>query len=260
MSDNQDMDAQDKPRPSMIARWSQGVTIFSIANAVLLLVAAMGTRVDLWNFSLGLRLVLLVFALALVVSLIALVILIISLRRPPGTLNRGYLLLGVMPSLLLAVVIGRFMLAGSQLPPIHNISTDTTYPPEFTTLKVLRQKAGANSLTYEYKGSKQEIVSLQTASYPYVKPIFSPLSPDDAFTRALALVETLGWRLVSADIGTGIIEATDTSFWFGFEDDIAIRVLRWHGGTRIDLRSVSRVGVSDLGKNANRIHRFARAW
>jgi hypothetical protein len=79
---------------------------------------------------------------------------------------------------------------------------------------------------------------------------------DQAFDRALAAAQEAGWRIVTADKGSGRIEATDTTRWFGFQDDIAVRLTPWGAGTRVDVRSVSRVGRSDAGTNARRIRRY----
>jgi len=68
----------------------------------------------------------------------------------------------------------------------------------------------------------------------------------------------MGWDLVAADATAGRIEATDTTFWFGFKDDVVIRVRPAHGGSRVDVRSLSRVGVGvgDVGTNAKRIRAY----
>ena len=79
------------------------------------------------------------------------------------------------------------------------------------------------------------------------------------FARARTTAERLGWEIVKADPAAGLIEATDTTRWFGFVDDVVIRVTPWGSGTRVDLRSVSRVGRSDIGTNAERIRDFLAA-
>ena len=66
----------------------------------------------------------------------------------------------------------------------------------------------------------------------------------------------LGWEIAAAVSGEGRIEATDQTFWFGFKDDVVVRVRAADGGSRVDVRSVSRVGRSDVGTNARRIRRF----
>jgi uncharacterized protein (DUF1499 family) len=85
------------------------------------------------------------------------------------------------------------------------------------------------------------------------------LPPNDAFFRALAAVEALGWELVDANRQEGRIEATDSTFWFGFKDDIVIRVQPQGSGAKVDARSVSRVGKGDVGINAKRLRRFFEA-
>jgi uncharacterized protein (DUF1499 family) len=79
------------------------------------------------------------------------------------------------------------------------------------------------------------------------------------FNRALDVAQRMGWELVAADQASGRIEATDTTTWFGFKDDIVVRVTSWGSGARVDMRSVSRVGRSDVGTNARRIREFLDA-
>jgi len=69
----------------------------------------------------------------------------------------------------------------------------------------------------------------------------------------------MGGELVASDPVAGRIEATDTTFWFGFKDDIVVRVAPAPGGSRVDVRSTSRVGLSDVGTNAARIRKYLRA-
>jgi uncharacterized protein (DUF1499 family) len=85
-----------------------------------------------------------------------------------------------------------------------------------------------------------------------------PAAPDRVFDRALSVARKLGWVVVAAVPAEGRIEATDTTRWFGFKDDVVVRVAPAAGGSRVDVRSVSRVGRSDLGTNARRIRAFLR--
>ena len=80
--------------------------------------------------------------------------------------------------------------------------------------------------------------------------------PDAAFKRALNAARDLGWQIVAATPDQRRIEATDTTLWFGFKDDIVVRITPTDGGSRIDVRSVSRLGQGDLGKNAARIRAY----
>ena len=70
----------------------------------------------------------------------------------------------------------------------------------------------------------------------------------------------MGWNIVAKDPSQGRIEATDTTFWFGFTDDVVIRITPMGSGARLELRSVSRVGVSDVGTNAARIRSFVKQF
>ncbi|HEU0306092.1 MAG TPA: DUF1499 domain-containing protein, partial [Lysobacter sp.] len=76
---------------------------------------------------------------------------------------------------------------------------------------------------------------------------------------AQQVARDMGWELVAADATAGRIEATDTTLWFGFKDDIVVRVEAEGSGSRIDVRSLSRVGKSDVGTNAKRIHAYLQA-
>ena len=136
------------------------------------------------------------------------------------------------------------------MPPIHDISTDLENPPEFTALVPLRADA-PNSLD---RGP--ELPQLQREGFPDVAPVTLSQPPGEAFTGVLAAAQDSGWEIVSADQSSGRIEATDTTLWFGFTDDIVVRLTPWGAGTRVDVRSVSRVGRSDVGTNARRIEQF----
>jgi uncharacterized protein (DUF1499 family) len=138
-----------------------------------------------------------------------------------------------------------------QVPPIHDITTDTETPPAFVAILPLR--AGAPD-PVEYGGPA--VAAQQKAAYPDIAPAVLALPPDQAFQRALAAARAMGWKLVAADEPDGRIEATATTFWFGFKDDVVIRLRPQGTGTRVDVRSVSRVGRSDLGTNAVRIRAF----
>jgi uncharacterized protein (DUF1499 family) len=135
--------------------------------------------------------------------------------------------------------------------PIHDISTDTVNPPRFVAILPLR--AGApNSVQYE----GEAVAKQQRTVYPDIRPLDRNEQPDAAFQRALTAARELGWDVVAAVPGEGRIESTDTTIWFGFKDDIVVRVAPVAGGSRIDVRSVSRLGTSDLGKNAARVRAY----
>ncbi|MEX2352937.1 MAG: DUF1499 domain-containing protein [Gammaproteobacteria bacterium] len=146
---------------------------------------------------------------------------------------------------------------GQSWPSIHDISTDTNNPPDFVAVLPLRADA-PNTAVYGESSemTPEKLARLQREAYPDIKPVVLDVTADAAFDRALAAVELLGWELVEADRQAGRIEATDTTFWFRFKDDIVIRIRAEASGTRVDARSVSRVGRGDAGTNAKRLRRF----
>jgi uncharacterized protein (DUF1499 family) len=137
------------------------------------------------------------------------------------------------------------------VPRIHDISTDTENPPLFVAVLPLRKDA-ENTAVY---GGK-EVADQQRKGYPDIQPLLLGVPPQVAFARALDTAESMGWTLVASNPAEGRIEATDRTLWYGFKDDIVIRVAPSGSGSRVDVRSVSRVGRSDIGINAQRIRQF----
>jgi len=191
---------------------------------------------------------------AIAAAIVSLAGLVATLTRPREA-RRGILLAAI--SLLAGVVLigipGRFRL-GPPKPPIHDITTDMQEPPEYVAVLPLRVNVPN---TTEYGGEK--IASQQRAAYPDLQPLILNVPPPQAFDRALATVREMGWELVAADATAGRIEATDTTFWFGFKDDVVIRVRAADRGSRVDVRSLSRVGGGDAGTNAKRIRAYLDA-
>ncbi len=161
-----------------------------------------------------------------------------------------------VPALLVAAVACLVPLwsivTGLGAPLIHDITTDTEDPPEFVAVVPLNTP---NRTVYE----GETIAARQREAYPDLQPVILDVPPAQAFEAALATVDEMGWELVSTDAGAGRIEATDTTFWFGFKDDVVIRVQAAANGSRVDVRSLSRVGGSDVGANAKRIRRYVTA-
>jgi len=148
-------------------------------------------------------------------------------------------------------------------PPIHDITTDLENPPAFVDVLALREQTGATNTAEYLQENKRpggiviNVPDAQRKAYPDIQPIvMEGVPPADAFKRALEAVERQGWTLVTANAEEGRIEAWDKTFWFGFIDDVVIRVTAADTGSRVDVRSVSRVGGGDAGKNAQRIRGY----
>lgn len=157
------------------------------------------------------------------------------------------LLLGSVPLAIIFTLIG----SGLKAPAIHDVSTDLENPPLFIASYALR-KAAENSLDIP----TEQVRDQQRASYPDLLPKQVNAPVDKAFERALETCKSLGWSITAESLAEGRIEAVEATLFFGFKDDIVIRVSATETGSLVDVRSVSRVGVSDLGANAKRIRRF----
>lgn len=232
---------------SIKAKLVLGLTVLVV---LLLPLAALGVRFQLWPYyEVFQRLTWVIYAEVTLV-LISFILVIVALFRKH--------LRDVFALMLSIIIAGSVLLAISwhferarALPAIHDITTDWVNPPQFVVIPKERP-AEANSLVYGGESISQQ----QRVAYPQVKAILTFQSPGQAFGESLAIVRQNGWRIVAANEADGYIEATATTFWFGFKDDIVIRVTPDGSGSRIDLRSVSRVGRSDLGANAARIENF----
>jgi uncharacterized protein (DUF1499 family) len=188
---------------------------------------------------------------AIAAVLLAVVAIIIAARRGTGK---------IAPLLALVLVVAAFaapvakVRQASRVPRIHDITTDTERPPQFVAAVPLR--AGARN-PVEYGGA--DVAAEQRRGYPDLQPLSLPLPPNQTFDKALATARAMGWDIVASDPSSGRIEATDTTFWFGFKDDVVIRVAAAPNGSRVDVRSLSRVGLSDVGTNAARIRKYLAA-
>ena len=162
-------------------------------------------------------------------------------------------LAGLALAVFLVGTVTSWWIVAKRVPMIHDITTDTENPPSFVAILPLRQNA-ANPAKY----GGPEVAKLQHLSYPDIQPVQLPVPPRKAFERALSAAQTMGWQIVDANESQGRIETTATTTWFHFKDDVVIRIAGTDGGSRVDVRSVSRVGRSDLGTNARRIRAYVK--
>jgi len=178
-------------------------------------------------------------------------------------------------------------------PPIHDITTNPANPPQFVALAPTRRDESPNGVAYGGGGkamaAKEEkalaqffkspagkaspgrataaaacgqwgpdcLAAVQHAYYPHIRPLAAPgVAPGKAYQAALATARGMGWKIAAANPKSGHIEATATTAWFGFKDDIVINVTAAGGGSVVNVRSESRLGLSDLGKNARRVKSY----
>jgi hypothetical protein len=239
--------------------WSRAALIGAVVALLLLPLGALGSRIGLWGFPTGFLFLAAGALLATVGVVIGIVGLILA-RKANRPADRPGLFAGIVISVMvLGFLMAQFNTASS-VPPIHNISTDMVDPPAFDQVIALRE--GANPLEYdvselvEFQGEQVTYGELQQNAYPDVRTHESSLTPEQALEAAVAVLESMGLQIVDTNPAEGTVEATATTFWFGFKDDVVVRIRETSDGSRIDVRSVSRVGQSDLGANAARIMAF----
>jgi uncharacterized protein (DUF1499 family) len=221
--------------------------IVSLTSLVLLAAGPLGTRAGVWTFIIGFVLL----ALSLVFGLAG-----AGLSLVAGIKTGQWMLplLGIVIGLAVVAMPSSVIVSARGAPPIHEITTDMQDPPAFVAILPLR--AGAANPP-EYGGSS--VADQQRRAFPDIQPVVLAVTPQQAFERALSSASQLGWEVVSRDVAAGRIEAVATTFWFGFKDDIIIRIRSAAEGSRVDIRSKSRVGVGDLGANARRVRAFVAA-
>lgn len=221
--------------------WHRRIALgLAILAAALLVASGLGVRAGLWPFRVGFGM----FAGALVTGLAAAGTAAVGLMIP--RLRSGsvaILTISFFLGLAAAAVPLDHVRRVKTLPYINDVTTDTDKPPPFSDAK-----------PYE-----SHFAELQRIGYPELRALELGVPPAQAFARARSAAQSLGWEIVAADQSAGRIEAVATTRWFGFKDDIVVRVSGVPSGSRIDVRSRSRVGRSDLGANARRIQDFLTA-
>ena len=240
---------------SLLRRAPLLALILAVIAAVMLVLGPIGWRVGWWHFRFAF---LTLMPWAAYFGIAALIVAALSLLLGRSRIEwRGIAIAAAAfaAGALIAYVPWHYDQMRQTVPPIHDITTDTDNPPAFAAVVTVRTADGGNPVAYE--GSK--IAEQQRQAYPDIIPLTVALARDVAFNQALNAAQRMGWTIVAADGAAGRIEASDRSRWFGFTDDIVIRVAATDAGSRIDLRSSSRLGRSDFGVNAARIRAYLSA-
>ena len=231
------------PLPALL-RWPG---YLAWAFLTLIALAVLTVRAGQWQQGL------LLYAVACLASLLVLAWYAVAVLLPRNGSRRGAIALRALPALPGALLLVSAM-AARDVPPIHDITTDLQDPPRFEAVLEARGPK-ANSLAID-----PEVQATQARAYPDLGTLYSNAPYAKTFARAEAVARDLGWEILRSDANAGFIEAVDTTAIMAFKDDIVIRVRSDEGGSLVDLRSASRVGVSDLGANAARIRAFAERF
>lgn len=247
----------------------------SLLVPVWFMVAALGVKFGLWPWRLGLGVLIVQWGPRLLIAstVIAAIALIAVLIRKPRRGWQAAMIALLIPALGFAYM-GWVRSQSADIPPIHDVATDIVDPPA-PSARLLATRAADDAnpvldmtapLTAAdvYQGPRfarfgdRSLGQVGQEAYPALRTLEVAVAPAVAFAAARKAAQDMGWALVSENEPGGVIEATAETFWFGFKDDVIIRVRPAVGGagSRIDARSISRVGLSDLGANGKRIE----AW
>lgn len=228
------------------ARWiAAGLALLAVW---VLFMAGAGNKIGLWDFRTGLGM--LKWAAYIGVAAAVASLALLAVLRPQGRVL-GLLLVSTVVGLAVVALPWQWRRIARTVPPIHDITTDLGNPPAFEAILPLRADAPNSA---EYGGP--EVAAQQRAAYPDIAPLFLEASTGTAFQRSLDAARGMGWEIVTADSARGRIEAVATTRWFGFKDDVVVRIAQDGSRARVDVRSVSRVGGGDVGTNARRIEDF----
>ena len=228
--------------------WAKAILVGGVVAVCCVLVGAIGVRIGLWPYGTGFTFLTGGAVLSVMGLFLGIIAYVVCLRKGLRA-ERSGILIGILLSAVILAQLGVQYSAVTSVPVIHNISTDTIEPPVFNKLIAIREAEGANPLAYD----AEVLAAQQQAAYPEVKTLVSSRPTKVLFNQAMIVLQDLGLEIVNEDTAAGMIEATATTFWFGFKDDVVVRVRSTVNGSIVDVRSVSRVGQSDLGANAKRI-------
>ena len=219
------MNAQQNSGRTSVGKWLVVIgLIVALASAAAMILSGIGYRLGLYHFRTGFAILGWAFWFALA---------------------------GIAIGVAAAYIPWSYKQTAGSLPYIHDISTDTENPPEFVAAATLR-KPGDHPVAYDGK----EVADLQHKAYADLAPLTTKASKEKVFEAAKAALLSMGMHLADADPTQGRIEANHTSLLYGFTDDMVVRIATDADGTKVDARSKSRVGRSDLGQNAKRIRTF----
>lgn len=245
--------------------WVRLALILALLLPVYFLVSALGTKFGVFDWRIGFGLLVIkVGALVLfgVLGMAFVGLLLSVLVKPRRGWGRALIAL-LAPALALGFVVS-VMTRAKTIPPIHDIATNIQDPPQFSTAvtearATIRDGNPISSMTTPVALLKGKSVGeVGRAAYPDIESLTLVMPVGRATEVVAAAASKQGLRVVRTSIADGSVEAVAESFWFGFKDDVAIRVRPGADGVSsiVDIRSTSRVGVSDLGANAKRVRRL----
>ncbi|HKK45882.1 MAG TPA: DUF1499 domain-containing protein [Balneolaceae bacterium] len=238
-----------------VSKWGLISGILAILASLMLFFSGYGYQWGWWGLGTAFQYLIPGSALLAFIGL-ALAVVFAFVNKPDRPRRLKWMAyLGTFLGIAVLANVGYWYYEAQQYPPIHDITTDTQNPPTFDASITKLRADWPNPSKY----GGPDIAKVQLKYYPDIKTLYLDDSYSNAFNKALAAAKKMPWeKIETADKSRGIIEATDKLAWFGFKDDIVIRVdtAETTNRSKIDVRSVSRIGRGDLGVNADRVRDY----
>lgn len=249
-----------KNRNFFLKDWKASLLFFAAIGAILWgAIASYGSGLGFWEFPTGFTGLRYSFFLAAAVVIFAIIFIIwdrVKNNKPSWVLR----ILALAIALFYVGYMLKIVATAQSLPAIHDISTDLADPPAFQTLSLRTDNLDniPNDDDMEGLSPLQRWTRLHQEAYPTIRSVRIDMKVADVITKAERLANDRGWDIASSVPEQGRLEATETTSIFRFKDDVVLRVRPTQNGASsiIDMRSVSRVGQSDLGANAQRVEEF----
>ena len=244
--------------------WARRLTwlalVLSLGAVAAALIAAIGSGQGAWHFREGFTVLRYAFFAAIAGAVLAVVALVLARRSGIRGLA-GLNLLALFVGLMFVLYLGAQIRTARTVPAIHDITTNLDDMPQFSALAVrednLENVPDMDRPELASMEPEQRWKAIHREAYGDIRTVKVPWSVAETVERAESLARERGWEIAAADRDAGTMEATDTTFFFRFKDDVALRARPApDGGTLIDMRSISRVGGSDVGVNARRVRSF----
>lgn len=245
-------DADLNPQPSAFSSWYFATLAgLTVLTALFFALSGYGYNWGIWGLSTAFFVLRISAYMLMVLGIAGLLSLWFANRSRSRGKHLFYTILTIALSGT-AVGIGLYWQAQvNNNPFLHEVSTDSQNPPAFDAILPLRADAPNPP---EFGGDA--VAMLQQAAFPDIITVVLPYPKQRVYDEAVSLIGARGWDLVAGNYETGMIEATEKLAWFGFKDDVVIRLKSDNGRTVFDMRSKSRIGGTDLGVNARRVQRF----
>jgi uncharacterized protein (DUF1499 family) len=228
--------------------------VVGLVAFLMVVLAGPGTRMGWWDFRFGLGKLFKYGAYLGIAAIVVAIVAMLVARRGAGRAALAVAGVGLLLGVGAWFIPWSFRHKAMGVPPIHDITTDFVNPPDLTFSRMMRDTSGGKLNGWAYEGDS--VAAQQRKAYPDIRPVMLAMNPDEAYRAAIRTARDMGWDVVVNDPAARRLEAVDETKWFGFKDDVSIRVTPASGIARVDIRSVSRVGRSDVGKNAERIRAY----